>query len=210
MDSCAFFCYYVYTSNLMEDLLMTIEIKALTPEMGEIFIDYVRNIDFSYAPHWQFCHCQYYHINCDTEVWRNRTSEQNETLALQNIRDGVMQGFLAFEEEKPVGWINANDWHNYALLEDDEELASFEGKSGLIVCFLIHPDYRKQGLAKRLLKSAVENFREKGYDRVIGRPFIWSQHPERQYHGIPTMYEELGFKKISEVNGVSTYVLEFN
>jgi GNAT superfamily N-acetyltransferase len=187
---------------------MKIEIKALTPELGETFIDYVRNIDFSYAPHWQFCHCQYYHLNCDSEVWRSRTSEQNEILARQNIRDGIMQGFLAFDAERVVGWINANDWRNYALLENDEELLGFEGKSGLVVCFLIHPDYRRQGLAKKLLKTAVENFREKGYDRVIGRPFFWSQHPERQYHGVPAMYEELGFEKISEINGVSTYMLD--
>jgi len=203
-----FFVTILNTSKNRDGELMTIEIKALNPDMGEIFINYVKNIDFSHAPHWQFCHCQYYHIKCDSEVWRSRTSEQNEELSRQNIRDGVMQGFLAFDGENPVGWINANDWRNYALLEEDEELLGFEGKTALVVCFLIHPDYRRQGLAKKLLKTAVENFREKGFDRVVGRPFVWEKQPERQYHGVPGMYEALGFEKISEVNGISTYVLD--
>ena len=74
----------------------------------------------------------------------------------------------------------------------------------MVLCFVIHPDYRRQGLARRLLKTAVDNFREKGFDRVIGRPFIWSNHPERQYHGVPVMYEELDFEKVFEVNGECT------
>jgi GNAT superfamily N-acetyltransferase len=187
---------------------MTIEIKPLSPEMAETFTSYVGNMDFRHAPHWQFCNCQYYHVKCTSEEWRARSAEQNQQLAHKNIRDGVMKGFMAFDGDKPVGWINANDWHNYALLEDDEELLHFEGKTGLVVCFLIHPDYRNQGLAKSLLKTAVDNFRDLGFDRVAGRPFTWSAHPERQYHGSPGMYEALGFERLSEKNGVFTYVLD--
>lgn len=187
---------------------MAIEIKPLSPDMAELFTDYLANIDYSHAPHWQFCNCQYYHVKCETEVWRSRTVEMNQKLAHQNIRDGVMRGFLAFDGEKVVGWVNANDWRNYALLEDNEYLKGLDGRTGMVLCFVIHPEYRRQGLARRLLKTAVENFREEGFDRVIGRPFVWSNHPERQYHGVPVMYEELGFEKVFEVNGECTYVLE--
>lgn len=187
---------------------MTIEFKPISPDLAEIFTSYVSNMDFHHAPHWQFCNCQYYHVKCDSQDWRARTEEQNRLLAHENIRAGIMRGFLAFDNDVPVGWVNANDWRNYALLEDDEQLNSFDGKTGMVVCFLIHPDYRRKGLASQLLETAVEDFRNQGFDRVIGRPFIWSAHPERQYHGVPEMYDRLGFKKISEVNGISSYVLD--
>ena len=187
---------------------MTIEIKPLSPDLAETFTSYVNNLDFQHAPHWQFCYCQYYHVNCSSEEWRARTDQQNQQLAQENIRQGVMHGFMAFDGDKPVGWINANEWRNYALIENDPEMLEFEGKSGAIVCFLIHPEYRNQGLAKKLLETAINDFRKQGFDRVVGRPFLWSAHPERQYHGIPSMYEALGFEKVSEVNGQSTYVLE--
>jgi GNAT superfamily N-acetyltransferase len=187
---------------------MTFEIKVLSTDLAEVFTDYVNNMDFGHAPHWKFCNCQYYHVKCSSAEWRERTAEQNQLLAEENIRNGVMHGYLAFDGKKPVAWLNANDWKNYALLEDDEELKSFEGRTGIVVCFLVHPDYRRQALAKGLLERAVEDFRAQGFDRVIGRPFYWTTHPERQYHGVPKMYEELGFQKISETNGVCTYLLE--
>lgn len=187
---------------------MTIEIKPLSPELAETFTSYVNNMDFHHAPHWQFCNCQYYHLKCTPEEWRERTAEQNQQLAQENIRNGVMQGFMAFDGDKPVGWVNANEWRNYAFFEDNPEMLEFEGRSGAIVCFLIHPEYRNQGLATKLLEAAIEGFRKQGFDRVVGHPFLWSAHPERQYLGIPSMYETLGFQKRSERNGVSTYVLE--
>ena len=187
---------------------MTIEIKPLSPDLAETFTTYVNNLDFHHAPHWQFCYCQYYHVKCTTEEWRARTDKQNQQLAKENIQNDVMHGFIAFDGEKPIGWVNANDWRNYALFEGDPELLEFEGKSGAIVCFLIHPEYRKQGLATKLLEAAIEDFRKQGFDRVVGHPFLWSAHPERQYQGIPSMYEALGFEKVSERNGKSTYVLE--
>ncbi|NLE83769.1 MAG: GNAT family N-acetyltransferase [Chloroflexi bacterium] len=187
---------------------MTIEIKPLSPELAETFTSYINEMDFDHAPHWKFCNCQYYHVNCSSEEWRARSSAQNQELAHENIRNGIMKGFLAFDGDKPVGWINANDWRNYALLEDDEDLRELEGKTGLIVCFLIHPDYRQQGLAQSLLKTAVEDFRRQGYDRVAGKPFVWSAHPQRQYHGLPSMFEALGFEIVSEKNGELTCVLE--
>jgi len=187
---------------------MPIEIKPLTPDMAETFTSYVEQMDFSHAPHWQFCNCQYYHVNCSTEQWRARSASQNQQLAQENIRNGLMQGLLAFDGDKPVGWVNANDLQNYDLLKDDQDLQSYEGKTGLIVCLLIHPEYRRQKLASKLIESAVNNFREKGFDRVIGKPFTWSAHPERQYHGVPVMYEDLGFVKVAEKNGEFTYVLE--
>lgn len=187
---------------------MEIQIRPLTPEMADIFTTYVGELDFHHAPHWQFCNCQYYHINCPTEEWRARSAEQNRQLAQENIRNGVMHGFMAFDGDKPIGWINANDQQNYDLLKNNEEFKQYPGKNGLVVCFLIHPEYRRKRLARKLLETAVEDFRTRGYDRVIGKPFTWSAHPERQYHGVPIMYEELSFVKMAEKNGEFTYVLE--
>lgn len=191
---------------MIEDLV----IKPLSPDMASMFTNYLSEIDFSHAEHWQFCYCQYYHVHCTSEVWRKRTSEQNKALAEKNIESGLMQGLVALDGDQMVGWLNVNDVNRYALLQDDAELHQFNGRSAMVVCFVIHPDYRGKGLASRMLKTAVEESRQQGFDRLIGRPFIWSAHPERQYHGVPKMYEDLGFKEISQVNGVHTYVLELS
>jgi len=185
-----------------------LEIKPLSPDMANQFTSYLGEMDYSHAEHWHFCYCQYYHVDCSSIAWRQRTAEQNKALAEENIKSGLMRGLVALDGDQMVGWVNVNDINNYALLTSDEELHSFPGSSAMVVCFVIHPDYRGKGLANRMLAEAVEEARRLGFDRVIGRPFLWKTHPERQYHGVPNMFEALGFSEISQSNGEHTYVLE--
>lgn len=185
-----------------------LNIKPLSPDMADQFISYLSEMDYSHAEHWHFCYCQYYHVDCSSAEWRERTAEQNKALAEENIKNGLMRGLVAMDGEQMVGWVNVNDVNNYALLKQDKELHSFPGRSAMVVCFVIHPEYRGKGLANKMLAQAVEKSRQEGFDRIIGRPFVWSAHPERQYHGVPKMYADLGFKEVSETNGEHTYVLE--
>ena len=192
------------SSMSLDDL----QIKSLSPDMANQFTSYLSEMDFSHAEHWHFCYCQYYHVDCSSAEWHQRTAEQNKALAVQNIESGLMRGLVALAGEQMVGWVNVNDVNNYTLLKKDEELQKFPGRSAMVVCFVIHPEYRNQGLATKLLEAAIEGFRKQGFDRVVGHPFLWSAHPLRQYHGLPKMFEDLGFKEVSETNGVHTYVLE--
>ena len=185
-----------------------LKIKPLSPDMAEQFTSYLSEMDFSHADHWRFCYCQYYHLECSGEEWRERTAEQNKALAEENIKNGLMRGLVAMDGDRMVGWVNVNDVKNYAQLKNDEELHSLTGRNAIVVCFVIHPDYRGKGLATRMLKETVEESRRQGFDKIIGKPFIWSAHPQRQYLGVPKMYEDLGFHKVSEANGVNTYILE--
>ena len=185
-----------------------LKIKPLSPDMAEQFTSYLSEMDFSHADHWRFCYCQYYHLECSGEEWRERTAEQNKALAEENIKNGLMRGLVAMDGDRMVGWVNVNDVNNYAQLKNDEELHSLTGRNAIVVCFVIHPDYRGKGLATRMLKETVEESRRQGFDKIIGKPFIWSAHPQRQYLGVPKMYEDLGFLKVSEANGVNTYILE--
>jgi len=185
-----------------------LQIIPLSPDMANQFTSYLGEMDFSHAEHWHFCFCQYYHVECSGVEWRQRSAEQNKLLAETNIKNGLMRGLVAFDGDQMVGWVNVNDVNNYAQLNKDEELHNLTGRNAIVVCYVIHPDYRRKGLATRMLKEAVEESRRQGFDRIIGKPFIWSAHPQRQYLGVPKMYEELGFHKVSEANGINTYILD--
>lgn len=185
-----------------------LQIKPLSPDMANQFTSYLSEMDYSHAEHWHFCYCQYYHVDCSSIEWRERSAEQNKALAEQNIESGLMRGLVAMDGEQIVGWVNVNDIKNFALLGQVEEVQAMQGRNAAVVCFVIHPDYRGKGLAGKMLSEAVEESRRQGFDRIIGRPFLWSAHPQRQYHGVPKMYEDLGFQKVAENNGESTYILE--
>ncbi len=181
-----------------------LQIKPLSPEMADQFTSYLSEMDYSHAEHWHFCYCQYYHVDCSSTEWRERTAEQNKALAEENIKSGLMRGLVALDGEQMVGWVNVNDVKNFALLKKDEELHQFPGRSAMVVCFVIHPEYRGKGLANKMLAEAVEESRRQGFDRssadLSSGVLIPAPVPRRAKN-----VRELGFKEVSETNGVHTY-----
>ena len=68
-----------------------LKIKPLSPDMAEQFTSYLSEMDFSHADHWRFCYCQYYHLECSGEEWRERTAEQNKALAEERKGDRIVK-----------------------------------------------------------------------------------------------------------------------
>jgi Predicted acetyltransferase len=177
---------------------MNLEIIPLTPESGSEFCAFFDNLDYSYKPDWQGCYCQYYHSTCDDAGWRARSPAQNRADALDLIARGEMRGYLAYAEGKCVGWCNANALAALPRFAGSPELAQFDDKTGVIICFVIHPDFRGKGAARQLIRAALEGFRREGFARVLGLPFEWKEYPELQYHGTRAMFAEAGFETLNE------------
>ena len=121
---------------------MEFKVLPLSPESGAEFCAFFDHLDYSYKPDWQGCFCQYYHTTCDDAGWRSRSPEQNRASALDLIARGEMRGYLAYVERKCVGWCSANALAALPRLAVFPELAQFDGPSGVIICFVIHPEYR--------------------------------------------------------------------
>jgi ribosomal protein S18 acetylase RimI-like enzyme len=82
-----------------------------------------------------------------------------------------MRGYLVYENNNPIGWCNANDKLNFERLRLKDELwGTNNSRICSVVCFLIHPHQRGNGLASRLLKQACNDYSEKGYDFIEGYP----------------------------------------
>jgi GNAT superfamily N-acetyltransferase len=189
---------------------MNLEIIPLTPESGSEFCAFFDNLDYSYKPDWQGCYCQYYHSTCDDAGWRARSPAQNRADALDLIARGEMRGYLAYAEGKCVGWCNANALAALPRFAGSPELAQFDDKTGVIICFVIHPDFRGKGVARQLIRAALEGFRREGFARVLGLPFEWKEHPELQYHGTRAMFAEAGFETLNEDERGPLMVLELH
>jgi GNAT superfamily N-acetyltransferase len=182
---------------------MIYEVKPVTPEMASIFTSFFENLDFSHARHWSTCFCRYYHTDCSPEEWFNRPAGQNRKEAFEAIANGTMKGYLAFDHDTCIGWCNANNLDAYPRLKAEAKLLGQGKKVGCVICFVVHPDYRNQGVARMLLKRAIEGFQEEGYDAVVGCPFGESDMAEKRYHGTFNMFLECGFKEIQRNGNMS-------
>jgi len=188
---------------------MKYEIKELRPELAISFTDYLENLDFDHAPHWATCYCRYYHTNCSMDAWQQRTGSENRQEAIKQIKSGDMKGYLAFDDDKCIGWCNANNVNEYLRLENDLNTIIKDKKVGCVICFVIHPEYRGQGVARQLLKQAIGEFKAQGYEAVIALPIENKNEPEKLYRGTLNMYKENGFKEIEKHDNMSIMWLDF-
>ena len=67
-----------------------------------------------------------------------------------------------------------------------------------IVCYVIAPRYRGQGIARRLLDGAVDAMRERGFRWLDAYPPKAAPTAAASYHGRLSMYLDAGFEQVRE------------
>ncbi|MCX5775210.1 MAG: GNAT family N-acetyltransferase [Firmicutes bacterium] len=176
---------------------MNIEIKKLTVEWLNDYLAFFDHEAFSDNGEWDGCYCTYYHFgHVEAESYENdpKRKPKLRQKAIEMITKGRLQGYLAYADGRVVGWVNVGPKKEYAAINDAPELQSKEDahiKS--VVCFIIAPTMRHQGIATMLLKQAIEDAKKEGFFFVESYPNITTGNCYVNYHGYRTMFERLGF-----------------
>lgn len=172
---------------------MDIEIKKLSPELINDYLYFFDNLAFTDNPHWASCYCCFYHANCIGDEWKKRTTQQNREMAVELISKDQMHGFLAYSEDKPVAWCHADTRSHLAQLNDlcNEEDKLY--KVGSIVCFIVKPECRKKGIARKLLKHAISDFKDNNHNIIEAYPKLIGESDSENHHGPLKMYLNHGF-----------------
>lgn len=187
---------------------MDIEIRKLTPDRAE---DYVRFFDVT--PHndltdENICYCVTWRGDAsyvgNGDHWYP-TKEERRQRALGFVKDGHIQGYLAYQGDRIVGWLNANADCKSAVAylrgywPIEEYTANERVKS--IFCFAIAPDLQRTGIATRLVERVCKDAAADGFDFV-------EAYANRQYtdalnemRGPLGMYEKCGFHIVAERDG---------
>ena len=186
---------------------MDIEIRRLTPGLAEAYARF-----FDETPHW----VSKDEVKCYCVTWRSDdtyagddhwypTWEERRERAVQFVRDGKLQGYLAYRGNEIVGWCNAtadcqggvNYLRDYWPIE--EYRADIKVKS--IFCFVIAPEMQRKGIATQLVERVCKDAAGDGFDFVeayVNREFIDTAH---DFRGPLAMYEKCGFAKSAEREG---------
>ena len=178
---------------------MDLIIKQLAPDLLEDFFDFFDNIAFSDNPEWGGCYCHFYHFDGDMEQWGKATKEQNRSATKMLIKDGTMNGLLAFIDNEPAGWCNVNSKDVYEKTPiDSESEDNPKGRIASIVCFLIAPAHRKKGLARKLLKHAIETLKKEGFTWIEAYPRKGELSDAHSYHGPVSLFDSESFIVVKE------------
>ena len=100
-----------------------------------------------------------------------------------------MGGYIAFQEDKVIGWCTAGESKLFAALPDAEDTLA------RIICFNIDPDLRQQGVAGVLLDLVIEDLIERGFAAIEAAPSI-DETTERSFQGTVSMFSKRGFEQV--------------
>jgi GNAT superfamily N-acetyltransferase len=184
---------------------MNIEIKKLIPNLAEDYINF-----FDTTPHNE----EGDGIKCYWVIWRNDdsyvgddhwypTQEERRHRAIQFVKDGCLQGYLAYHGDKIVGWCNAtsdcqlgvNYLRSYWPIE--EYRADVKIKS--VFCFMIAPEMQRNGIATQLLERVCKDAADDGFDFI--EAYVNEIQSNLDFRGLLVMYEKCGFIKFAEQDG---------
>ena len=176
-----------------------IEIRPLAPAMKDDYIAYFDGPAFADNPVWAQCYCLSYHLDAPQSSIDGRRSEQNRADRAAMIERGEASGVLAFAGDRIVGWCNASPRTSLPLLDRTPGFESDDpDASAAIVCYVIAPRYRGQGIARRLLDGAVEATRQRGFKWLEAFPPKQAPTAAASYHGKLSMYLDAGFEQVRE------------
>lgn len=157
---------------------MDITIKPLAPSLAGDFLKFFDHTAFADNPGWSGCYCCFFYIK--SPAWEKRTAGENREFAKQAIQNGLMSGYLAYIGGQPVGWVNAGARKSYKRLEGEPLREG--GNVCSVVCFVISPGHRRQGIAASLLQAVIEGAGGK-YDYIEAYPLKGEQTSAMHYHG---------------------------
>src|SRR5665647_1972287 len=177
---------------------MDISVKPLTPDLLEDYLFFFDNLVFTENPDWSRCYCYSFHFVGPDEQWNK---EDNRSSVIKLINEKEMAGYLAYWDDKPVGWCNDNDRLKFQrLLKYFDLIDNPQDKVCSIVCFVVHPDYRRKGIARKLLEQVISDYSKRDYDYIEAYPGNGQLSCERLYKGPLELYKIFDFKIEKELN----------
>jgi ribosomal protein S18 acetylase RimI-like enzyme len=172
-----------------------VTVRPISPDQHEPVMHYFDMVAYADNPNWSRCFC----MERLVDDYESSTKQQNRAARSELILSAKANGLVAYRLGRVVGWCHA---------APKNELVNVEGEKdpevGAIVCFVVAPDQRRQGVATTLLDAALDHLRKRGMKSAEAYPFIGEMDPSRwsniNYVGPLSMYVKAGFE-VAEKHG---------
>ena len=122
------------------------------------------------------------------------------------VQSGKAHGTLAFSKGEPVGWCSFGPRRDFPVLRSSKAYERDDADSAWsVTCFFIHRKWRRKGLSRGLLKSAVEAMEKRGVKMVEAYPVTTTKDGRRigssmAWTGPLRIFDELGFRTVQATN----------
>lgn len=190
---------------------MHIEIQKLTPALVEDYIHFFDTTPHNQKRHNVKCYCVFWcSDDCTGKDFHTKAARRDYAAAC--VRNGTIQGYMAYYDGQVVGWCNANTksdcltcrgWLGMngprkGFIPTEEATPEIRVKS--VFCFAIAPKLRRQGIASALLARVCEDAAADGFDFVEAYPDREITAKSEDFVGYADMYKNMGFRVYAETS----------
>ena len=157
------------------------------------------------------CWCMYWRAE-SYKAWRNMKGAGAKRCFKELVQKGKAHGILAFAGDEPVGWCSIGSRRDFPVLQKSKTYKRDDSDHvWSVTCFFIHRRWRRKGLSRGLLKTAVEVMRRRGVKLAEAYPVTTTKDGRRvgssmAWTGPLTIFEELGFKQVQTTNALKPLV----
>jgi GNAT superfamily N-acetyltransferase len=180
---------------------MDFEIRKLTPDLTEDYIHFFDTTPHSEIPDDDECKCYcVWWCNDDSEGKDYHPLEKRRDYAIQYVKNNNIQGYLAYCDNRVVGWCNANTkadclkcycWRRFMGTIPEESNKDINVKS--IFCFAIAPEMKRKGITKMFLERVCQDAAQDGFDFVEAYPNKEFINEAKDFMGPIELYTKNGF-----------------
>jgi GNAT superfamily N-acetyltransferase len=184
--------------TLPRNLLVKLTIQPLTPACWSDLETIFNAKGCSIA---RFCWCMSYRRSGSRLPRPGKTRAQANRAELKALVDGGNPpGLIGYRGKTPVGWVSLGPREDYARLKRSPVMKAVDERPvWSIICFVVPPQHRGQGIAAALLEGAVDYARKHGARLVEAYPVDRPQRSKDDYmwFGAKSMFDKAGFKEVA-------------
>jgi predicted GNAT family acetyltransferase len=141
------------------------------------------------------CWCMFYRQE-GTRLGGAERARKNKAELKALVAAGKEPGLIAYEGEKPVGWVTLGPREDFKRLKNSRVMKAVDHTPvWSVVCFVVPSEHRGRGVAKALLKGAIKHAREKAAKVLEAYPIDkpGPSSPNDLWFGTKSMYDAAGF-----------------
>ena len=186
--------------------MVSLEIVRLTPERTDDYLYFFEHVAHSDYKEWDRCYCLDY-CAADTLALENEFADANvrRDYAIKYIKEGLLQGYLAYANGQLIGWCNANDRANCTrclgwkeCVTEKQDIFDKNEKVKSVFCFTVAPHMRGKNVATALLERVIHDAKAEGYAYIEGYPNKGEADMYYSYVGPMGLYQKFGFEICGE------------
>ena len=175
---------------------MAFDVRPLTGKTWDALAELFRE---GGDPRW--CWCQH---------WRLRSKDMAAAKVPQlreRLHDQALStqppGLVAFDGDRAVGWVSLGPRADFERIVRSKVIPTIDDRPvWSIVCFAVSATARGRGVARALLKAAIDYARERGAVGLEAYPVAVGAgeriHPDAAYTGTLPMFERAGFRVVAD------------